>query len=46
MVSLFIRLKEVRNYGIYLIVYLKRPCFTVLHQTLVCVGTYVSHDTQ
>ena len=41
MVLLFIRLEEVQNYEIYL--YLKKPCFTVLHQTLVylCVGTYL-----
>ena len=41
MVLLFIRLEEVRNYEIYL--YLKNPCFTTLHQTLVymCVGTYL-----
>ena len=41
MVLLFIRLEEVQNYGIY--PHLKKPCFTVLHQTLVyiCVGTYL-----
>ena len=44
MVSLFIRLEGVQNYGIYL--YLKKPCFTVLRTSLVYVCGHISHEIE